>query len=169
MTGAASSAEMTWKMLRSAGSAPDQIETDSNMIFIMAKPATAVARTSRPNSGSRPSVSNEDSVASKPACDKVLTSGGGDPPARHFTLTRRVDRLTRASTTVSRLESAPSMDRIQPAHLAVGTTRWVSIKAWEMLRLARRTSASDGRGVAPMREAGSERLTIYAPPSAIIR
>src|SRR6266436_4520171 len=72
-------ADSQWNRSRVSASAPDQIDTESSMMLLAAKPATARARISSDSASSSLSDSTSNKWASKPACLSVSMNGGGAP------------------------------------------------------------------------------------------
>ncbi len=133
------------KQIAGLGSAPAQTDTESSMMLLAAKPATASARTSSDRAPSLLSGSKSNRCAWKPACSSVSISGGGAPSARHRTVTRLVERLTRALSTPASPPSAFSIVRMHAPQWIAGTDRSVWRTPSATMRLASSTSSPAAR------------------------
>ena len=118
------------------------------MMLLEAKPATARARISSESAPSLSSDPTSNKCASKPACLSVSTNGGGDPFERHLTVTRLVERLTRALSTPA---SAPTGRTVAPRRRLLGLQA-------VLRRLSRAHPAHVMRTPLPNRNNSSEKL-----------
>ena len=152
--------------------APDQTETDSSMMFIIAKPATAIAlRSSRLLSSENPASSSPSGCDSKPSLAIARWISGIVVSGRWLIATRLAVKLTRAAAIPGTCVSPVSIFEMHPAQRIPGTANNVSgsalIDAWGagafILRRrlcdngqrhgAFRSGASSGRWAAPRRKA----------------
>jgi hypothetical protein len=142
MTGRASAAESRWKAWRVPGSAPDQTETDSTMMFIAENPATARARTSSESRPSDRSSSHEARWDEYPIAESSSTKSGiPSLSPRQRTTARRSVRLTRAASTPGRARRAFSILAMHAAQPMSGTDSTISLDPPPASRLAAHASS----------------------------